>query len=675
MIVSGRFASILKGAALVLATLVVLFSAIGFYLYRVSLTLPDLATGPESLRTPRTSIVYAADGSVIAKWHGEQDRTVIPLDRMAQTVRDAVVAIEDERFYEHHGVDTKAILRALRSNAEEGQIVQGGSTITQQVVKLLFTGGERNFARKLREAMLAYELEARADKGDVLETYLNTVYFGHGAYGVESAARRYFGVPASDLSLAQSATLAGIIRSPGRYSPIEDPEETLERRNLVLLKMRDLGYISPGVYTEAAATALEVAAPANVPDVAPYFVEYVKQGLIEKLGADAVFQGGLRVYTTLEPAIQAAAESAASQALNYEGDPEYAIVALEHRTGRILAMVGGRDFSKNQFNLAAQGKRQPGSAFKPFVLVRALEEGVRPDQVFDASPYAVEVKDGVWRVNNYENQFAAERLTLRAATNWSVNCVYARLVMQVGAADVAETANRMGITSPLEDNPAIALGGLSSGVSPLEMAAAYGTLASGGLRNDPFAVSRVTDDAGEPVWEPEAISARAVDEAVAIQASLMLHDAVESGTGTSARIPGTWVAGKTGTTQSYRDAWFVGWAEDVSCAVWVGHREGQVPMTKVHGIQVTGGSFPAEIWSRFMAEALSHQRAPIMPGQPAPTSPIEGDGADTDPQAGSPPVLVSVCPDSMQLASKRCPNPVNMQLEPDLVPKNACERH
>lgn len=664
MQLAARFTTALKILAGLLAGLLVVFLAVGVYMFQLSETLPDLEVDPAALETPRTSIVYASDGSVLAEWHGEQDRTVVELDEMPLTLQQAVVSIEDERFYEHNGVDLQSIGRAFSVNAEAGDIRQGGSTITQQLVKILFTDGERTFTRKIREALLAYELESKADKEEVLQTYLNLVYFGHGSYGVESAAKRYFGKSAVELELHESALLAAIIKSPGRYSPVEDPEAAQERRDVVLVKMRQLGYISRAEEVEARGHDLEIAPPVDVAEVAPYFVEYVKQTLIDRLGADEVFKGGLRVYTTLEPALQLQAESVAHSTLNLDDDPEVAVVSVQHSTGNIVAMVGGRDFTVNQFNLAVQGRRQPGSAFKPFVLVRALEEGVSPERVFSAAPYSVEVKDGTWNVENYENSYAASSLTLRAATNWSVNAVYARLIMLVGPEDVVTTAKKMGITSPLEPNPAIALGGLTTGVSPLEMASAYGTLASSGLRVEPTAIVRVTDDSDNVLFETEPNATRVLDQGIATQASLMLHEVIENGTGGAAHI-GEWSAGKTGTTQSWRDAWFVGYAGDLSTAVWVGYSEGQVEMTDVHGIRVTGGSLPAQIWAGYMSSALAQRKAPVTP------APVESD-ATGEPQEA---VLVRICQDTMLLANSNCPNVVEIYLEPTLVPSDTCQRH
>ncbi|MHB9002490.1 MAG: transglycosylase domain-containing protein [Coriobacteriia bacterium] len=664
MIAQGRLALILKVLAAVLVVVLVVILGAGVYLYRLSLLLPDISVDPHATRTAQTSVVFAADGSVLATWHGEEDRTIVQLDSMPQDLRDAVVAIEDERFYTHNGVDTQAIVRALRANSGNGGISQGGSTITQQLVKILFTDGERTLSRKVREALLAYELESRADKDDVLQAYLNTVYFGHGSYGVESAAQRYFNTSASSLRLAQSATLAAVIQSPGRFSPINAPEEVVARRNLVLEKMREQGLITGEEERAAREEPLEIAEPKDIPAVAPYFVEYVKQQLIDTLGAEAVFEGGLRVYTTLDPVLQASAEKAGATVLGGSGDPEYAVVSIDYTTGHVVAMVGGRDFKTNQFNLAVQGKRQPGSAFKPFVLARALEEGVKPDQMFDASPYSVQVKDEVWNVRNYENQFAAGSMTLRAATNWSVNCVYARLIIQVGAGDVVDVARRMGIVSEIDPDPAIALGGLSKGVSPMEMASAFGTIANGGMHAAPLGIERVTDGEGTVVYEPRTPPVKALDKSVAMAESLMLHDVIEAGTGTAAKIPGVWAAGKTGTTQSYRDAWFVGYAENLVTSVWVGYREGQVDMVSVHGIKVTGGSFPAQLWRSYTQTAVSHQRSPVTPGGAAPSG---------EAPAGT--VEVSICPDSMLLANKRCPAPVSIYLDSGLVPSSACGRH
>ncbi|MGB4593407.1 MAG: transglycosylase domain-containing protein [Coriobacteriia bacterium] len=661
---SPRLERILKVLAAVLAVVCILFLGLGVYLYKLSSTLPDLRVDPDAFKPARTSVVYAADGSLLAAWHGEQDRTVVKIDQIPQSMRDATIAIEDERFFLHQGVDAEAIMRALRENTEAGEYAQGGSTITQQVVKLLFTEGERTLTRKVREALMAYQLETKADKEQVLETYLNLVYFGQGSYGVESAAQRYFGKPAAGLTVAESALLAGLIQSPSRYSPGSHPEAALERRDVVLAKMEELGYLTGDEYRDARAEKMVYTAPAEAGQIAPHFVEYVKQYLIDQLGSEMVFQGGLRVQTTLNPALQAQAEEAARALLPSAKDPEVSLVCLDHTTGEIVAMVGGRDYATDKFNLAVQGKRQPGSAFKPFVLVTALKEGIRPSDVFPATPYSVKVKDGTWNVQNYENAITSGSMTLSAATNWSVNAVYARLIMKVGPEDVVETAKAMGITTPLEPNPAIALGGLRTGVSALEMASAYGTIATGGMRRVPTAVVKVTDDRGMLVFEPERTETRAIPEGVAKQASVMLHDVVEVGTGQAAKI-GQWAAGKTGTTQAYRDAWFVGYSGNLCTSVWVGYRQGQVSMTNVHGIKVTGGSYPARVWQRFMAKAVKQRSRPVAPAiEPAQPGDTAGAG-----------VSVTICTQSLLLANERCPDTIEMYLDDALVPTSVCGVH
>ena len=657
-----RWVRVLRILAGTLAVLFAATMAIGLYLLDLSRSLPDLESAPGALKAARTSIVYASDGSVLAEWHGEQDRKVVSLDAIPESMRDAILAAEDPRFYEHDGVDTQAVLGALRGDTGSGE----GSTITLQLVRLLFADGRSSgLTQKVRQALMAYQLEAKTSKDRVLESYLNMVYFGNGRYGVESAARGYFGKPAGGLTLAESALLAAVVRSPSRFAPTSDLSTARVRRDAVLERMRDLGMIGSEQEVAARKTPVTLKPPDTAAAAAaPYFVEHVKQQLIDKLGAPAVFTGGLRVHTTLDPRLQRQAEEAVAAILPLPGDPEAAVVSIDPRDGRILALVGGRDFATAQYNLATQARRQPGSAFKPFVLVAALERGVSPDRGFDTSAYTVKVKDGYWRVENYENGFTTGRLTLRAATDWSVNAVFARLIMEIGPESVVDVARRMGITSPLEPNPAIALGGLSKGVSPLEMASAYGTLATGGLRVEPVAVLKVTDDHGKVLFAAKQEPKRVVKQEVAALASGMLHDVVERGTGMGARF-GPWAAGKTGTTQSYRDAWFVGYTADLSTAVWIGYRKAQVEMLDVHGIRVTGGSFPASIWARYMTGATSAGPAVVQPAQGS----VPGGVPD---QAT---VSVRICRQSFLLANPRCKDVYQVELESSLVPRQTCTLH
>ena len=642
----------LVACAVSLGIVFVLALSLALYLDYVARTLPDLTEVLRTSVTQRTTIVYAADGSVLAEWHGEQDRTVVAFEEIPPQLVDAVVATEDRRFYEHHGIDAEASLRAFGLGAARNGAEQGASTITQQVVKNLFGEGKRTFFRKIREALIANALDARSDKSRLLELYLNTVYLGRGCYGVESAAKHYFGKSASVLTLSESAMLAGMIKSPSKYGPLDRPDAARVRRDYVLGQMLEQGYITQVQWRDAQREEFTLRPETPASQVAPYFVEYVKQTLIDRFGTERVYTGGLRVFTTLEPQLQASAEKAVQQ-LDEKDDPEVALVTVSHADGRIRALIGGRDFSANQFNLAVQGRRQPGSAFKPFVLAAALQKGVSPTAKFSSAPYSVKVKDGTWNVQNYENAFTRGKMTLNAATNWSVNGVYARLIMLVGPENVVKMAKKMGISTPLDPDPAIALGGLRIGVSPLEMASAYGTIANGGLAVPPTGIIRVLDDRGVTIYEPESAPIRALGVETAAQEARMLHNVVEKGTGEKAKI-GQWAAGKTGTTQSYRDAWFVGWAGKISTAVWVGHRDGQVAMTDVHGIKVTGGSYPASIWAEFMKAVAKSVKT-------------ESEGAVVPEAAGEERVVVRICVDSGQLANPRCPQTQVQHFEPELV--------
>ena len=656
---------VLRWVAITLSVVSILAFAASAGLMWLASTLPDLNTTPTGMGVPRTSMVYAADGSIIAEWHGGQDRKVVPITSMSKAIRDAVIAAEDPGFYTHTGVASGAIAKAMGMRAAGDS---GRSSITQQLVKMIMAEQKRTFIQKVREALMAYLLETRSSKDKVLETYLNLAYFGDGRYGVESAAHGYFGKSASELTLSEAALLSGIIDLPTKAAPTNDLKRAVANRDAVLVKMRDLDMITSEAEVAARKTPVMIvkSTSADAVKTAPYFVEYVKQELIGTLGSRAVYTGGLRVYTTLRPAVQQQAEAAVASVLVAPTDPEAAVVSVIPATGEIVSMIGGRDFTAGQFNLAAQGRRQPGSAFKPFVLVAALEKGISPDRQFDTSPLTVKVKDGQWNVTNYENGFTTGQLTLRAATDWSVNAVFARLVLEVGPQPVVDAAKRMGITSPLNADPAIALGGLTTGVSPLEMASAFGTLASGGMHVAPTAIRKVTDSSGRVLLQPGHIPKRAIDQGVAAQVSGMLHDVVERGTGVNARFGG-WAAGKTGTTQSYRDAWFVGYSGDLCTAVWVGYRKAQIDMTDVRGVKVAGGTFPAMIWGRYTAGAL-----PVL-GAPGAGDASESATADGSTSGGT--MHVRICRSTFLLANPRCPDVVEVDLEPQLVPKAVCTKH
>ena len=570
-----------------------------------------------------TSRVLAADGSVLADLHAEQDRDVVPLARMPQHLRDAVIAVEDQRFYEHGGVDGQAIARAFVENARSGRVTQGGSTITQQLAKNAVVGADRTLERKLEEAGVAIQLERQFSKDEILERYLNTVYFGNGAYGVQTAAQRYFGVNVGKLSLSQSALLAGLLKAPSTYDPYRHPEAAERRRDLVLRLMRDQERVPEAAVIAARAEELAVRPLQGAAQwKAPYFVDHVLDELLHSsafsvLGddpaerADVLFRGGVTVETTLDRKWQTAAEDAVAQTLTRPRDPHAAVVALEPSSGRIRALVGGRSYLDesnpfSQFNLATDGRRQPGSTFKQLVLATAIAQGHSLDEVFDAGRRIVidplPGEPTPYPVSNYDDHDYGE-LTLRDATAYSVNVVYAQLIAMVGPEAVIEMAEAAGIRSRLQPLRSLALG--AQEVSPLEMASVQATLAAGGVYHRPTAVERITAADGSLLYRrPKLEGEQVIDPAVTYLTTEALRGVVQFGTGERANLQRP-MAGKTGTTQRGADAWFVGYTPDLAAAVWIGFPQGSIPMEPPRTrIRVEGGNWPSEIFARFGLRAL-----------------------------------------------------------------------
>lgn len=566
--------------------------------------LPDPGADPKG--RDQTSVIYDRNGEVLASLFAEQNRTDVPLEEMPQDLVDAVIATEDKRFFTHEGVDPIGIIRALWVSLTTDRL-QGGSTITQQYVKNAFITPERTVRRKVMEAVLAYQVEDRFNKREILELYMNTIYFGHGAYGVEAASQAFFRKPVQELTLTESAVIAGVIRSPGRFSPYLNPEDAVNRRNTVLGLMRDQGLITEEEYAAAEATPIETAGLPDNDAKAPYFVEYIKAQLIDQFGSEVVFRGGISVQTTLDLRLQNAAEKAVLDNLEDPEGPSAALVAIDPKTGEILAMVGGRDFASKQFNVAAQGRRQPGSAFKTFVLAAALAEGVGTEETFESGPRAFALPNGqTWDVTGAN---PGGPMRLRTATERSVNSIFSEIILDIGTDKVVETAKAMGVTSEFEAVPAIALGGMDQGVSPLEMSSAYATLASGGTASNPFGLAEVTDSAGDVLFSAEpSLTVGALDPAVAYLTTDMLKGVLTRGTAIAARM-GRPAAGKTGTTQDYGDAWFVGYTPQLSTAVWVGHPEAARELKDSAGRNITGGSVPSRIWAQFMKAA--HEPWPV----------------------------------------------------------------
>jgi len=589
-------------------------TAIAALMVYYSVIYPD----PLSLRPKETSPyvrILARDGSVISERGAGDD--YVPLDLLPRYVSDAVIATEDQRFYDHHGVDPFGMLRAAVINLREGRTVQGGSTLTQQLAKNLYLTSDRTFARKLEEFTLALWLEMKLSKSDILELYLNRVYLGSGAYGIDAAARRYFGKPARNLTLAEAAMIAGLLKAPSRYSPLSNPVLARTRARLVLSQMQEAGFISEEQESKAAseiAHAFDRSERAE-PRGADYAVDYVMEQLAPAYVAGvAAGADGLIVETTLDRELQANAATVIEQFIAARGPElhasEAAAVVLD-RDGALLALVGGRSYAETQFNRAVKAMRQPGSAFKPFVYLAALEAGYTPDSLVDDLPLSV----SGWAPRNDNGAYLGP-LSLRTALAKSVNTVAARLTLKVGPARVAHVAKRLGIRSGLAKDATISLG--TSEVSLLELTGAYNVIANGGRAAEPYVIRRVTSARGEVLLAHAATTAQLIAPAQIVAMNDMLGTALSDGTGRRAAIPPHVAAGKTGTSQGFRDAWFVGYTAYLTAGIWTGNDDG-APMNRV-----VGGSLPAEVWRAIMLGAHAGKTPRPLPGAPLPPPQVAG---------------------------------------------------
>jgi penicillin-binding protein 1A len=608
--------------------------ALGFGLWVMSVAAdaPPLAE-LQPVDVGENSIIYAADGSKLGYIQSDTARTPVPLAKIPKDLQDATIAIEDARFRDHHGVDIEGVVRAAVDNLEAGKTVQGGSTITMQLARNLYIADpERDLERKIREAKIAMELEDAHSKEWILEQYLNTASYGtvngRTAVGVEAASKIYFSKSVEELDLAQSALLAGIPQSPSLYNPLQNPRGAIARRNDVLDHMADQGYISDGEAAVTKARPLETNPGNQYSRIRePYFFDYVEQQLIERYGVNTVRQGGLKVYTTVFPELQEAARAAIENNLYYSTDPSAAVVSIDPRTGFVRAMASSGAYQDQQFNLAAQGHRQPGSAFKTFALTTAIRKGIDPDSTYYTSkPLDLSLPEwGQWEVATYGESYSGT-ISLHEATLHSDNTVYAQLALDLGPQSVADTAREMGIATNLDGIPAETLGGLRLGVSPLEMANAYATLASYGMHNEPIAIRKVVFPDGNVAETGKSKRNRVFQDGVAYEVTQILEDNVDGGTGTAAQTDCSYVAGKTGTTDDFNDAMFVGYNPQVATAVWVGYPNELRSMTSVHGISVAGGTFPAQIWHDYMYVALHRPeitRGEFCPSFPEPRDPVE----------------------------------------------------
>jgi penicillin-binding protein 1A len=701
--------------ALVLAGLALLafVSWIFGIMMAVAQDLPELENRAQ-YAAAKNSVVYDVENRKIATLTNNEGRILLESAEISASMKEAVVAIEDERFYGHRGIDFQGIGRAVYQDILSGSASQGASTITQQFVKnALAAQQERTIFQKLREAALAYHLERQWSKDKILTEYLNSIYFGEGAYGIEAAARTYFGWAhpgcgregkescASQLLPWESALLAGLISSPSGYSPRANPDAALERRNLVLQQMASQGSITEEEYAQYTQQKIPAAGDLRPPEEnseAPYFTSWLRQQLVDQYGAGQAFGGGLEVHSTLDLELQEQVEGIVDRRVGAIA-PTSAVVVLDNETAGVRAMIGGSDFEKEPFNLATQGHRQPGSAFKPFTLVTALAQGRSSDEVFTSAPQKIpfrakvskkgggeRIVNELFPVDNYEDQYLGSA-SIATATTYSDNSVYSQLGTQVGPANVAETAAKLGVETDLSTeteysiddgafepyNPALILGGLETGVTPLEMAHAYNTLEQEGKRvsgtlaaseGAPLAINKVVEDDGLPSADGEVVETKdgeegenkvetkqAIDPEVANTATSILTSVVTAGTGESAATgEPTW--GKTGTTDNNGDAWFVGATDDVTVAVWVGHANSVTPMeTEYNGGPVDGGTIPALIfaevinaWEELQAsrgvdedeEATEVPTAPIAPAAPpteAPAPVPEEPAPEPQPQA------------------------------------------
>ena len=563
---------------------------------------------------PQDSYVYDARGEMVGAFRAEESRQTVGMGGMGEHLPSAVVAVEDRRFYEHFGVDFEGLGRAAWTDLRAWEVQEGGSTISEQLMKNLFVDEDErlevSFWRRFVQSSLAFSYERRHTKEEILAAYLNTVYYGDGAYGAERAAQRYFGKSAKETTLPEAAALAGFLHAPSTYTTWEGvplAEEATARRDRVLGLMREQGMISTAEYEEAVASKLEFAPdpPPEDPDFAP-FLERVRHELGEKVGPEAVRMGGLRVHTTLDPGLQKAAVEESAEVLDGEDDPSAAVVTVEPQTGALRALAG----KEGDFNLALHARRQPGSSFKPFVLAAALKKDISPETTYVSADLNFSFQDEYYAIENYDS---VERgpISIGEAMAESDNTVFVQLAADVGLENVARTARELGISTPVEAYPSTAIGGLGVGVSPLDMASAYSTFAGGGMHREPYAVARVERaDYGrtETTFEHRAAGQRVLTSNEAAIATRVLRGVVEDGTASMYHDLdeeiGRPSAGKTGTTDDFVDAWYVGYTPRLCTSVWVGYPEGRRSMVGVHGLEEPNGErLPMDIWSSYMARA------------------------------------------------------------------------
>ena len=562
----------------------------------------------ESFKPSSTTRIYSADEVLLAEFFLEK-RDPVPIKTIPDNLKKALIVTEDRSFYQHSGIDLKGIFRAIFRDIKAGKFVEGASTITQQLSKTLFLKPRKTLLRKAKEAFLSFQIERRYTKDEILELYLNQIYFGSGAYGVESAARIFFGKPVSDLDLSECALLAGLPKSPSRYSPLIDKDMALKRRNIVLKQMNDRGVISQAVFNIAKEAPLNLTKQNETRVKAPYFIEFIKFFLENTLGSSRLYKGGLTVVTTLDFKLQKAAELAVEKGLSAleqrmkqqfikNPDPQCALVSLDGLSGGILAMVGGRDFSKSPFNRATIARRQPGSAFKPIVYAYAIEQGFSQSTIILDAPVAFKIgnRKKEWQPNNFSEDYKGE-MTLRTALALSKNIPAVRLIEMLGPSSVAKFAHTMGIESALHPNLSLALG--TSEVKLINLTAAYSVFPNKGKLIEPYGVMEVINGKERLVWRVKPQKKVVISRESAAIITDMLRSVIQDGTGKTAKVIQRPVAGKTGTTNEFKDALFIGFSPSITTGVWVG----QDTFTTI-GKGETGARAALPMWIEFMQRAL-----------------------------------------------------------------------
>jgi penicillin-binding protein 1A len=588
--------------------------AIGFMIFS-AWDLPEVKT-LEEYSPNITSRVYSSSNRLLAEFYLE-NRTPVSLDDVPKIMVNALIAAEDARFYQHFGIDLRGVIRAMIRNIRAGKIIEGGSTLTQQLAKVLFLTPERSYTRKLKEMALALRIEQQYTKREILALYLNQIYFGSGAYGIEAAAQIYFGKPAKELNLAECALLAGLPRSPRHYSPFKSPANARSRRAYVLNRMVAMGDITTMQAEEAKKAPLPIQASVKAAGQAPYFVEYVRQKVEERFGSSILYSGGLNIYTSIDDDLQSYAEQAVQSGLakierqKRKRGPtsrrlQSALLAIEPSTGQIRAMVGGHDFNESQFNRAVQALRQPGSAFKPIIYTAALEHGYSASDILDDSPLTIKVdRKTDWSPENFTHTYQGP-VTMRRVLEQSLNVPTVRLVDKIGTDEIIRYARKLGIRSPLTHYLPLALG--SSSVTLAELTSAFAVFDNHGVKIGPVSILSITDNTGRVLYTNDAMPEQVIKPETAYLITYLLEGVIEHGTGWKARELNRPASGKTGTTNDYRDAWFIGYTPDLVAGVWVGYDD-QASI----GPKETGARAALPIWLEFMKKAHSESNAEDFP--------------------------------------------------------------